>query len=70
MHKSDPKFPSGDLWYRQQAYRALNQALGRCIRHKNDYGAIFLVDNRFAQSNSFGRSMGPRALIAKWTQKV
>ena len=27
--------------------RALNQAIGRCIRHKNDYGAIILLDCRF-----------------------
>lgn len=25
---------SGKEWYEIQAYRALNQALGRCIRHK------------------------------------
>jgi hypothetical protein len=32
----------------QQAYRALNQALGRCIRHKDDYGAVLFLDQRFA----------------------
>ena len=25
---------TGSEWYEVQAYRALNQALGRCIRHK------------------------------------
>jgi len=25
---------NGREWYQIQAYRALNQALGRCIRHK------------------------------------
>lgn len=25
---------SGDEWYEIQAYRAVNQALGRCIRHR------------------------------------
>jgi hypothetical protein len=30
-----------------QAFRALNQSLGRCIRHKNDYGAVILLDERF-----------------------
>ena len=25
---------SGREWYEIQAYRALNQALGRCIRHR------------------------------------
>ncbi|KAI4815479.1 hypothetical protein KUCAC02_005623 [Chaenocephalus aceratus] len=37
----------GSRWYEIQAYRALNQALGRCIRHKNDWGALILVDDRF-----------------------
>jgi hypothetical protein len=30
-----------------QAFRAYNQALGRCLRHINDYGAIVLLDARF-----------------------
>lgn len=38
---------SGGGWYSQQAYRAIAQALGRCIRHAGDYGAIFLMDSRF-----------------------
>ena len=41
---------SGSEWYSQQAYRALNQALGRCIRHRHDYGAIFLVDSRYCNN--------------------
>ncbi|CAF4898048.1 unnamed protein product, partial [Rotaria sp. Silwood2] len=28
--------------YDSQGYRALNQALGRCIRHKNDWGALIV----------------------------
>ncbi|XP_074870114.1 Fanconi anemia group J protein [Carettochelys insculpta] len=37
----------GSQWYEIQAYRALNQALGRCIRHKKDWGALMLIDDRF-----------------------
>ncbi|XP_049879403.1 Fanconi anemia group J protein homolog isoform X2 [Pectinophora gossypiella] len=35
-------------WLRVQAYRALNQAVGRCVRHRNDWGAVLLADSRFA----------------------
>jgi len=38
---------SGDEWYQQQATRAVNQAAGRVIRHRRDYGAIIFCDERF-----------------------
>jgi hypothetical protein len=41
---------TGSQWYSQQAFRALNQALGRCIRHRHDYGAIFLLDSRYCNA--------------------
>ena len=36
----------GTDWYSQQAYRAIAQALGRCIRHAADYGTVILMDSR------------------------
>lgn len=39
---------SGLEWYNQQASRAVNQAIGRVLRNRYDYGAIILVDERFA----------------------
>ncbi|KAL7750807.1 hypothetical protein RI367_003764 [Sorochytrium milnesiophthora] len=40
---------SGQEWYKQQAARAVNQAIGRVIRHRDDFGAILLCDERFNQ---------------------
>ena len=49
----------GKTWYTQQAFRAINQAVGRCLRHRRDYGAIFLCDYRFAHSSSTNK-------MSKW----
>lgn len=38
---------SGKEWYTVNAFRALNQGLGRCIRHIKDWGAVLLVDERY-----------------------
>ena len=40
LHRKEMK---GQVWYMQQASRALNQALGRCIRHRNDHGVIVML---------------------------
>ncbi|XP_004685076.1 PREDICTED: Fanconi anemia group J protein [Condylura cristata] len=54
----------GRQWYEIQAYRALNQALGRCIRHRNDWGALILVDDRF-RSNPNRYISG----LSKWVRQ-
>ncbi|GMH37031.1 hypothetical protein BSKO_04904 [Bryopsis sp. KO-2023] len=41
---------SGAQWYKQTAIRAVNQAMGRVIRHRHDFGAIIMCDRRFADS--------------------
>ncbi|XP_058270088.1 Fanconi anemia group J protein isoform X1 [Hemibagrus wyckioides] len=55
----------GGRWYETQAFRALNQALGRCIRHKNDWGALILVDDRFrANPNKYITG------LSKWVRQL
>lgn len=39
----------GHDWYERDAMRAVNQALGRALRHKDDFAAIILADSRFAR---------------------
>ncbi|XP_054996074.1 regulator of telomere elongation helicase 1 isoform X3 [Sorex araneus] len=55
------QFLSGHEWYRLQASRAVNQAIGRVIRHRHDYGAVFLCDHRFAHPDA-------RAQLPSWVR--
>lgn len=52
---------TGSQWYALQAYRAVNQSIGRAIRHRYDYGAIFLVDERY-------RDTKVQQSLSKWIQ--
>lgn len=67
----------GQEWYRQSAYRAVNQAIGRVmiafvgflaylysqvIRNRFDYGAIYLCDERF-------KSIASRSSLSLWLRK-
>ena len=56
----------GDEWYEAQAYRSLYQAIGRCIRHQRDYGAIFLIDARFEKVIS----KFPRWVVSSYDQNL
>ncbi|KAE8724273.1 heat shock 70 kDa protein 14-like [Hibiscus syriacus] len=55
------KLLTGEDWYNQQASRAVNQSIGRVIRHRHDYGAIIFCDERFAQPNR-------QSQISAWIQ--
>ncbi|XP_063703701.1 regulator of telomere elongation helicase 1 homolog [Culicoides brevitarsis] len=52
---------SGAEWYGLEATRAVNQAIGRVIRHKDDYGAILLCDQRFNDRRQ-------KDQLSKWLQ--
>ncbi|XP_055389543.1 regulator of telomere elongation helicase 1 homolog [Condylostylus longicornis] len=53
---------SGNDWYFLEATRAVNQAIGRVIRHKDDYGAILLCDSRFANRSQ-------QSQLSTWIQE-
>ncbi|KHJ99475.1 DNA repair helicase [Oesophagostomum dentatum] len=51
MNKSaalDKNAQSSEEWYVTEGYRAVNQAVGRVIRHVHDFGIVALLDERFA----------------------
>ncbi|KAG0039062.1 hypothetical protein BGZ82_009868 [Podila clonocystis] len=58
-----PILLSGKRWYEIQAFRAFNQAIGRCIRHRNDWGAMILLDHRFTQPHN-------RQSLSKWARPL
>ena len=58
----DRKKPGlGSRWYSESAIRAVNQAIGRAIRHKDDYAAIILIDDRY---------LGLKSSLSKWIQPL
>lgn len=61
VRKTSPEIMPGGDWYASQAFRALNQALGRCIRHKDDWGSIIMIDSRLRNTYSSKN-------LSKWLQ--
>ncbi|XP_042516047.1 Fanconi anemia group J protein homolog isoform X2 [Macadamia integrifolia] len=61
-YHSSKNLLSGNKWYCYQAFRAMNQAAGRCIRHMFDYGAILFIDERFREERNISH-------ISKWIRK-
>ncbi|KAI8388667.1 uncharacterized protein BYT42DRAFT_242580 [Radiomyces spectabilis] len=59
---------TGSEWYDIQAYRAINQAIGRCIRHRNDWGVIILLEERFHNNEYAG--LRNRRGLSKWVREL
>jgi len=47
MRKKNPMSISGNEYYDSLCMKAVNQAIGRCIRHMNDHATIMLIDQRY-----------------------
>ena len=71
-HEKQEKVKNGILtgkrWYKLAAIRSINQAIGRAIRHKYDYGAILLLDERYAENEFKGKISGWMAQEMKVTK--
>ncbi len=53
---------AGRDFYENACMRAVNQSIGRAIRHRNDYACIILLDKRYTNERVKGKLPG-------WIQK-
>jgi DNA repair helicase Rad3 len=47
LNAKKKKHVTADEWYEIQMLRAVNQAIGRIVRHRHDYGIVMLIDEKF-----------------------
>ncbi|KAL4285899.1 hypothetical protein AHAS_Ahas19G0032300 [Arachis hypogaea] len=56
----------GREYYENLCMKAVNQSIGRAIRHINDYAAILLVDTRYASDSSKRSLSHPVNKLPQW----
>ncbi|XP_057773049.1 uncharacterized protein LOC130992440 [Salvia miltiorrhiza] len=56
----------GKEYYENLCMKAVNQSIGRAIRHVNDYAAILLVDARYASDSMKKNSSHPTDKLPQW----
>ena len=48
----------GQLYYESLCFKAVNQSIGRAIRHSKDYAVLVLADFRYARPSSLSSLPG------------
>ncbi|MBA0663788.1 hypothetical protein Goklo_003877, partial [Gossypium klotzschianum] len=59
----------GKEYYENLCMKAVNQSIGRAIRHVNDYAAILLVDIRYASDSSKRSFSHPSSKLPQWIKE-
>uniref|UniRef100_A0ACD5U795 Uncharacterized protein n=2 Tax=Avena sativa TaxID=4498 RepID=A0ACD5U795_AVESA len=57
---------SGQDYYENLCMKAVNQSIGRAIRHVNDYAAMLLVDSRYSYTSSSRSFSCPAEKLPQW----
>ncbi len=60
--KNKGELITGQIFLENLCMKAVNQSIGRAIRHKDDYALVFLVDKRFENDRI-------KSKLPKWIKK-
>ena len=55
-------------WYREEAFVAVNQSLGRLIRNKDDYGIMICFGKEFQRNSLFSEWIKPNEQIIRMNE--